>query len=101
MSSCGFKVVKFQRCHRSKLDISKFDQNSGKKLCGRDEDSTIVPARPSSSADGRAGRVVDPARRMVELAAWSIQLGYPASWSCGGSSSAIRRAGRCALSTLQ
>uniref|UniRef100_A0A0D3DKG8 Uncharacterized protein n=1 Tax=Brassica oleracea var. oleracea TaxID=109376 RepID=A0A0D3DKG8_BRAOL len=60
----------------------------------------IDPARPSaeldwfSSADGRAGRVVDPARPSAEQVAWSIQLGGWQNRSFGGSSSAIRRAGR-------
>ncbi|WZZ03258.1 hypothetical protein YC2023_089179 [Brassica napus] len=120
--------------------------------------SRVDPVRPSAEldwADGRAGCVVNPARRMAELVACSIQLGHSQSltgsawrmdervvlstklghppswtgsprrmaeldwftsadgraglvhlggwpsWSRGRSSSAIHRAGRCALSTLQ
>ncbi|KAF2566987.1 hypothetical protein F2Q68_00025107 [Brassica cretica] len=75
------------------------------ELQGRDEDITIVPARPSaelyqtraeldwsSSADGQDGRVFDQAqpnppsltgsaRRMAELVVLSIQLGHPPSWT--------------------
>ncbi|KAF3556968.1 hypothetical protein F2Q69_00012420 [Brassica cretica] len=75
------------------------------ELQGRDEDITIVPARPSaelyqtraeldwsSSADGQDGRVFDPARpnppsltgsarRMAELVVLSIQLGLLVVWS--------------------
>ena len=47
----------------------------------------------SSSADGRAGHVFDPSRRMAELVAHSIQLGGWPSWSCCRSSSAICRTG--------
>ncbi|KAF2617665.1 hypothetical protein F2Q68_00039312 [Brassica cretica] len=60
----------------------------------------VDPARPSteldwfSLADGRAGRVVDPAQPSAEQVAWSIQLGGWQNRSFGGSSSAIRRAGR-------
>uniref|UniRef100_A0A0D3DLD4 Uncharacterized protein n=1 Tax=Brassica oleracea var. oleracea TaxID=109376 RepID=A0A0D3DLD4_BRAOL len=35
----------------------------------------------SISADGRAGRVFDPAREMARLVAWSNQLGHPHSWT--------------------
>ncbi|KAF3573338.1 hypothetical protein F2Q69_00059192 [Brassica cretica] len=75
------------------------------------------PARPSAelnwsiSADGRAGHVFNLARPSAELVAWPIQLGHRRaelvqlggwlSWSFGRSSSAIRRAGWCAPSTLQ
>ncbi|KAF2566986.1 hypothetical protein F2Q68_00025106 [Brassica cretica] len=58
---------------RDKNEHVRSNPKGGGELRGRDEDSTIDPARPSaeldwsSSADGRAGRVVDLARPSAEL----------------------------------
>ena len=49
------------------------------------------PLNWTSSGNGRAGRVFDPAR-MAELVAWSIQLGHPPSWTVCSVHPSIKRA---------
>ena len=66
--------------------------------------SSIQLGHPLSwmgSARRMAGHVVDPAWPSADLVVWSIQLGRPPIWLCGRSSSAIGRAGQCAMYTLQ
>ncbi|KAF3607883.1 hypothetical protein DY000_02047845 [Brassica cretica] len=56
---------------------SHYQSSSADGRAGR----VFDPARPSGSADDRAGRVFDPARPSAELVTCSIQLGHPPNWA--------------------
>ena len=73
----------------------------GGKLRGRDEDSTIVPARPSAELDWPSSADGHPAKQLRSSCRSSsairrtglVHLGHPTSWSCVRSNSSICRTG--------
>ncbi|KAF2562926.1 hypothetical protein F2Q70_00017101 [Brassica cretica] len=68
-SSCGFKIVKFQRYLLSRRNKSEFDTILGEELQGRVADGFW------SIQLGRSPNWTGPARRTAELNLWLIQLG--------------------------